>query len=283
MKYSVVIPAHNEQAYIGTLLQSLIHQTVLPHQVVVVNDHSTDDTQKIAESFAQNYPWIQVVHLISSEAHQPGGKVIRAFNKGLEQLDADFDIVVKLDADLELPRHYFETIIQHFEKDEQVGMVGGFAYILKNEDWILENLTDKEHIRGAFKAYRKACFEQIDGLQPAMGWDTADELKARFFGWKILTDAHLKIKHLKPTGALYESKNAHKQGEAFYTLGYGFWLTLIASAKLAMLKKKPSLLFLYLKGYFRAVKHRLPLLVSSEQARFVQKYRWKKIKEKIFK
>ena len=283
MKYSVVIPAHNEQPYIGTLLQSLIHQTVLPHQVVVVNDHSTDDTQKIAESFAENHPWIQVVHLISSEAHQPGGKVIRAFNKGLEQLDADFDIVVKLDADLELPRHYFETIIQHFIHDAQVGMVGGFAYIQKNEDWVLENLTDKEHIRGAFKAYRKACFEQIDGLQPAMGWDTADELKARFFGWKILTDAHLKIKHLKPTGALYESENAHKQGEAFYTLGYGFWLTLIASAKLAMLKKKPSLLFLYLKGYFRAVKHRLPLLVSSEQARFVQKYRWKKIKEKIFK
>lgn len=283
MKYSVVIPAHNEQPYIGTLLQSLIHQTVLPHQVVVVNDHSTDDTQQIAESFTQNYPWIQVVHLISSEAHQPGGKVIRAFNKGLEQLDADFDIIVKLDADLELPKPYFETIIQHFTYDEQVGMAGGFAYIQKNKDWVLENLTDKEHIRGAFKAYRKACFEQIGGLQPAMGWDTADELKARFFGWKILTDAHLKIKHLKPTGALYESKNAHKQGEAFYTLGYGFWLTLIASAKLAMLKKKPFLLFLYLKGYFAAVKHRLPLLVSSEQARFVQKYRWKKIKEKIFK
>lgn len=283
MKYSVVIPAHNEQAYIGTLLQSLIHQTVLPHQVVVVNDHSTDDTQKIAESYAQNHPWIQVVHLISSQAHQPGGKVIRAFNKGLKQLDADFDIIVKLDADLELPKPYFESIIQHFTHDEKVGMAGGFAYIQKNGNWVLENLTDKEHIRGAFKAYRKTCFEQIGGLQTAMGWDTADELKARFFGWKVVTDAGLKIKHLKPTGALYPSKTAQKQGEAFYALGYGFWLTLIASAKLAMLKKKPFLLFLYVKGYFGAIQNQVPMLVSFEQTQFVQKYRWKKIKEKIFK
>jgi glycosyltransferase involved in cell wall biosynthesis len=283
MKYSVVIPAHNEQAYLGMLLQSLVGQTILPSQVVVVNDHSTDDTQKIAESFAENYSWISVVYLVSSEAHQPGGKVIRAFSKGLENLTADSEVIVKLDADLELPKHYFETILQHFKRDEQVGMAGGFAYILKNEDWVLENLTDKEHIRGAFKAYRKTCFEQIGGLQPAMGWDTADELKARFFGWKVVTDASLKIKHLKPTGALYESKNAHKQGEAFYTLGYGFWLTLIASAKLALLKKKPSLMFLYVKGYFGAIQNQIPMLVSPEQAQFVQKYRWKKIKEKIFK
>ena len=42
-------------------------------------------------------------------------------------------------------------------------MAGGFAYIEKYGIWILENLTDKDHIRGAFKAYRKECFERNDG------------------------------------------------------------------------------------------------------------------------
>lgn len=283
MRYSIVIPAHNEQEYIGTLLHSLIHQTILPNQVVVVNDSSIDNTQQIVESFAQKYSWIQVVNLTSSVDHQAGAKVIRAFNEGLKKIDSSYDILVKLDADLDLPKEYFETVIHHFLSDEQVGMVGGFAYILKNENWVLENLTDKDHIRGAFKAYRKTCFEQIGGLQPAMGWDTVDELKARFFNWKIVTDEQLKIKHLKPTGALYQSKNAHKQGEAFYVIGYGFWLTVIASVKLAMLKNKPSLFFAYIKGYFKASKNKLPLLVNQEQACFVRKYRWKKIKEKIFK
>jgi hypothetical protein len=59
----------------------------------------------------------------------------------------------------------------------------------------LENLTDKDNIRGAFKAYRKECFEAIGGLKPAMGWDTVDELLCRFYNWKIKTDATLHVKH----------------------------------------------------------------------------------------
>jgi hypothetical protein len=34
-------------------------------------------------------------------------------------------------------------------------MAGGFAYIEKNGEWILENLTDKDHIRGALKRTAK--------------------------------------------------------------------------------------------------------------------------------
>lgn len=48
---------------------------------------------------------------------------------------------------------------------------------------------------------------------------------------------------LKPTGANYNKTARYKQGEAFYTLGYGFWITAIASAKLAMMKKKTISLF----------------------------------------
>ena len=42
-----------------------------------------------------------------------------------------------------------------FQSDDKIGMVGGFCYIEKNGNWVLENLTDKDHIRGALKAYRK--------------------------------------------------------------------------------------------------------------------------------
>ena len=71
--------------------------------------------------------------------------------------------------------------MQHFQSDDTIGMAGGFAYINKNDNWILENLTDKDHIRGAFKAYRKATFIQIGGLKSAMGWDTVDELLCKFY------------------------------------------------------------------------------------------------------
>ena len=47
--------------------------------------------------------------------HLPGSKVIQAFQKGFETLDDNYDIIVKIDADLIFPHNYFETIINHFE------------------------------------------------------------------------------------------------------------------------------------------------------------------------
>ncbi len=281
MKYYIIIPAHNEEAFIGLTLQSIVSQSVLPTKVIVVNDNSTDQTAAIVLDFAKDNSFITLVNKTSEAIHMPGSKVIQAFHKGFETIDGNFDIIVKLDGDLILPNNYFETILNIFKNDDKVGIAGGFAYIEKNGDWILENLTNKEHIRGAFKAYRKKCFQDIGNLKPAMGWDTVDELLAKFYSWKVVTDQSLKVKHLKPTGANYNKTARYKQGEAFYTLGYGFFITTIASLKLAMMKKKPLLFLDYIKGYWKAKALKTPLLVTTQQAQFIRNYRWKKMKEKL--
>lgn len=282
MKYYIIIPTYNEEKFISLTLQSIVEQTVLPSKVVVVNDGSTDKTEEIIQSFCDKHSFIYLVNKTSDAIHLPGSKVIQAFQTGLETLDEDYDFIVKVDADLIFPSNYFETITSHFHTDNKIGMVGGFAYIEKNGTWILENLTDKDHIRGAFKAYRKETFKQIGGLKPAMGWDTVDELLCKFYNWKVITDATLKVKHLKPTGANYNKTARYKQGAAFYTLGYGFWITAIASAKLALLKKKPLLFIDYIKGFWKAKSEKKPLLVTTEQAKFIRNYRLQKMKEKLF-
>lgn len=48
---SVIIPARNEEASLGTCLQSLVSQTGVPFELIVVNDHSSDRTAAIAASF----------------------------------------------------------------------------------------------------------------------------------------------------------------------------------------------------------------------------------------
>jgi len=282
MKYYAIIPAHNEEAFMGVTLESLAAQTVLPAKAVVVNDNSTDGTAAIVTAFSHKYPWISLVNKQSDAVHMPGSKVIQAFTAGYATIDEDYDIIVKLDADLILPPDYFETVLNEFKKDEKIGMVGGFAYIEKNGDWVIESLTDRDHIRGAFKAYRKALFMQMGGLRTAMGWDTADELLAKFYGWHVVTIERLKVKHLKPTGANYNKAARYKQGEAFYTLGYGLLITTIAGAKLAMRKNKPLLFIDYIKGFLKAKAEKRPLLVTAEQAKFIKAYRWKKMKAKIF-
>ena len=282
MKYYIVIPSYNEEALIGLTLQSLISQTVLPSKIVVVNDNSTDRTAEVVLEFAKNNPYISLVNKSSENIHLPGSKVIQAFEKGFETLDDNYDLIVKIDADLIFPSNYFETIIKHFQSDERIGTVGGFCYIEKNGEWILENLTDKDHIRGALKAYRKETFQQIGRLKPAMGWDTVDELLCKFYNWKVVTDESLHVKHLRPTGASYNKAARYKQGESFYTLGYGFFITLISSAKLAMMKKRPLLFFDYIQGFLKAKKNNTPLLVTAEQAHFIRNYRLQKMKEKLF-
>lgn len=282
MKYYVVIPAYNEAVNIGQMLQSLAEQTILPAKAVVVDDNSVDETPKIISDFAEQHTWLNTISRKSNNVHMPGSKVIQAFLEGYQTFDNDYDIIVKLDADLILPPDYFEKIIAVFQQNKKAGIVGGFAYIQNNNTWILENLTSKDHVRGAFKAYRKGCFVQIGRLKPAMGWDTVDELLAKFYGWEVVTIPGLKVKHLKPTGKSYTKEVRLKQGEAFYTLGYGFIITVIAGAKLAILKKKPLLFIDYIKGFFKAKRENKPLLVTEEQARFIKKYRWNKIKERLF-
>ena len=282
MKYYIIIPAYNEEAFMALTLQSLVEQTLLPSKIVVVNDNSTDSTAEIVTSFSEKFPFITLVNKKSDAIHLPGSKVIQAFQEGEKHIDDNYDIIVKVDADLIFPNNYFETIIKHFQSDSKIGMAGGFCYITKNDDWILENLTDKDHIRGALKAYRKETYKQIGGLKPAMGWDTVDELLCKFYNWKVVTDESLHVKHLKPTGASYNKAARYKQGEAFYSLGYGFFITAIASLKLASRKGKPFLFIDYIMGFWKAKSSGKQLFVTSEQAKWIRNYRWKKMKAKLF-
>ncbi|MGQ3087689.1 MAG: glycosyltransferase family 2 protein, partial [Flavobacterium sp.] len=80
----------------------------------------------------------------------------------------------------------------------------------------------------------------------------------------------------------YDKAARYKQGEAFYAIGYGFVITSIAGAKLAMRKKKPLLFIDYVKGFLKAKSQKAAMLVDREQAKFIRKYRWDKMKAKLF-
>jgi hypothetical protein len=109
-----------------------------------------------------------------------------------------------------------------------------FCYIEKNGDWVQRNLTDKDHIRGALKAYRTT-FQQIGGLKAQNGMGYRRRITVNY-NWKVVTDSSLHVKHLKPTGANYNKTARYKQ-RGVSTLGYGLLITAIASAKLSFMKK----------------------------------------------
>ncbi len=227
-------------------------------------------------------PYIELVRNISEGTHLPGSKVINAFYRAYDKIDEQYDIICKFDADLLFPSNYLEKMESHFLSSDKTGICGGFCSVYEKGNWIIENLTGKDHVRGALKAYRKECFLEIGKLKPAMGWDTVDELLAQYHGWQIKTDPGLLVKHLKPTGINYNQSSKYKQGEAFYRLHYGFILTGIASAKLAYKKKEAAFLVNSLRGYYKAKNEKQPFLVSEEEGRFIRHLRWKNIRKKLF-
>lgn len=281
MNFYIIIPAHNEADVIAQTLKSLTEQTLQAKHIVVVNDNSTDSTKQIVEGFVETYPNISLVNNQSSDKHLPGSKIINAFYKGYETLDDDYDVICKFDADLIFPSNYLEQLALHFTNNDALGMAAGFCYIDKNGEWILENLTSKDHIRGALKAYRKQCFSAIGKLKPSMGWDTVDELLAKFYGWDLLTDETLKVKHLKPTGISYNKASKFLQGEAMYKMRYGFMITLISAFKLAWKKRSLKLFLNYMRGYFRAQQQGMERLVTKAQGKFIRRLRWKGIRSKF--
>jgi len=221
--YVVISPARDEQATIEATLKSVISQTVLPTEWIIVDDGSRDLTGEIAENYASNNTWIRALRVPDRGYRSPGTGVIKAFNEGYQKISrGDWQFLVKLDTDLDLPMDYFESCFRHFEKDPKLGIAGGLVISRnkKKSDVIIEE-TPLFHVRGATKIYRRECWDQISGLIEAPGWDTWDEIKANYYGWKTRTLRDIKLPQLSETGSVEGSwKDFVKNGRANYICGY---------------------------------------------------------------
>lgn len=120
MKITVVIPLYNKQATIQRALQSVLTQTVQPEEIIVVNDGSTDGSEKVVESL--NYPLINLIH-------QANAGVSTARNRGIDESTGDW--IAFLDADDEWLPEYLETI-QNLAQTYPQCMVLATSYFLQD-------------------------------------------------------------------------------------------------------------------------------------------------------
>ena len=283
MKIAIIIPAYNEKEHIKSCLTSLFNQSYQASKILVVDDGSTDNTASIVKSLCHKHSSLDLVSKEKSFSHQPGSKIVEAFNYGLKHLNLDFDVVCKFDADLVFPSNYLENPQDTFSNNTNLGLYGGFCTILKQGTWQIEQLTNADHLRGALKAYRKECFTDINGLVPAMGWDTIDEMKARFRGWQVQTNAELLVKHLKPTGQNYKKDLPALFGISLFRMRYSNALALLTCIKMAKNKADFGFFIIAMRAFKNAPKDpkQNTFLVTKEEGAFIRSYRWSKIKKRL--
>jgi len=253
-KYVVITPVRDEEQHLQFTIESMIQQTVLPEEWLIVDDGSKDRTGEIIDDYARRYPWIKALHRTDRGFRKAGGGVVDAFYDGYRSLNSrDWEFVVKFDGDLTFEADYFEKCFDEFRLDNKLGIGGGvICYVVDGEKSFEE--APAFHVRGATKIYRRDCWNGIGGLLTAAGWDTLDEMKANSLGWTTRSFPNLHLVHQRVTGAadgLWPT--LVKYGRANYICGYH---PLFMTGKcIARLAKRPyvvgsiGLMYGFISGY----------------------------------
>ncbi len=104
LKLTLVIPAYNESRHLKLCLDAVKIQTIMPDEVIVVDNNSTDNTVNIAQKFS----FVKVI-----QEREQG--IYFARNKGFNS--AKYNIIARIDADTVLPNHWVERIKEFYSKD----------------------------------------------------------------------------------------------------------------------------------------------------------------------
>jgi len=198
LSYALVTPARDEAENLERLAESVAGQTVLPTCWVIVDNGSVDDTPRLVASLEAQHSWISSLN-VPGDVTAPGPPVVRAFNAGLATLKGDPDVVVKLDADVSFEPRFFERMNAAFAADPRLGIASGECYELEGGEWVARHVTG-DHVRGATRAYRRECLDQVGPLPEAVGWDGVDELKAAVLGWRTAVVPELPFYHYRSVG-----------------------------------------------------------------------------------
>jgi glycosyltransferase involved in cell wall biosynthesis len=257
LTYALVTPAKDELENLTRLAGSVTSQSVAPLAWVIVDNGSTDGTAALAAELADEHDWISTVH-VPGDATLPGPPVVRAFNAGFASLREAPDVVVKLDADVSFDADYFEQLVGAFAADSQLGIASGICYELEDGSWTARHVTGN-HVRGATRAYRTTCLEQVGPLPEAVGWDGVDELKASVLGWRTASVGHLAFYHHRSVGERdgAPTKRWIAEGQCAHYMGYRLSYLVVRTLGRAVRDRDPAV-FAMLWGYAGAVASRRP-------------------------
>ncbi len=213
LTYALITPARNERDNLERLSGSVVAQTHLPSAWVIVDDGSEDGTLQLAASLAEAHPWI---HPAPRKA-EPGeladgraeGRDLLAFRQGINSLLEPVDVVVKVDADTSFDPGYFEALLARFAAEPDLGIAGGACYEQRADGTWERQKVAATHPRGASRAYRWIRLQDVMTLEPKMGWDGIDEVKARLRGYRSATFLEFGFRHHRAVGGRERDRMAH--------------------------------------------------------------------------
>jgi len=130
---TAAIPTYNRARYIAGALESVLAQTFGDYEVVVVDDGSTDDTERVLEPYRERIRYVR----------QPNAGRSAARNRCIREARGRF--VSFLDSDDRWLPHKLESHVRALESRPRVGMVHGHVDVIDEQDRPRDDLTAYHH------------------------------------------------------------------------------------------------------------------------------------------
>jgi biofilm PGA synthesis N-glycosyltransferase PgaC len=207
IRIAAVISFQNEAGHLPSLLRSLDAQAEPPDQLVFVDDGSDDDSPSIVAEYERTRSGVTVLtrerRTAAVRDRLADAPELRAFVAGVAVLADPWDVVAKIDGDLELSPTLFADVRAQFRANPDLGITGSYLCVVEADGTRRREQHPEHHVRGPNKFYRRACYEQITPLPTQLGWDTLDDLRARAGGWRTRSFAPAggDTIHLRRTGS----------------------------------------------------------------------------------
>ncbi len=235
-RIATIIPARNEEKFIGETLTALSNQDIDDNYIIVVNDGSEDKTKEVVNSF----PNIELINIENRGFDAHGTPILaRVINQGLEKLltEISHDYIMILGSDHILPSNYIRKIVDHMDHNRNVAICSGQ---IKDE---------KSKVpRGSGRIVRSNFWKAI-GLQYPLkfGFETYLLIKAQQLGYSIDVLNDLISVTNRPTRKSYKKETYISYGKSLRALGY---VHLYSLGRIGLISlKNPKGAIYMLQGY----------------------------------
>lgn len=195
-KITVLVPTYNRASFLGACLRSLLTQTLAPHEIIVINDGSTDNTVAVLRDFADTLSVID-----TPQRGKPA-----ALNAGLHQTTGDY-VWIFDDDDVALPdalARFVQPFRQHSDigftyssywytptlDNGQLGTPWGQSYVPDVEkEGFLVPLLESNFLGGAALFAKKDCYDAVgefdETLIRSQDYDMAIRIARQFRGIQV--------------------------------------------------------------------------------------------------
>lgn len=192
-RVSIIIPARDEAANIGSLLQALKEQSYPPGltEIIVVDDHSTDTTASVVQSF----PGVKLVQLKEDSLNSYKKKAIE---KGVDA--AAGELIITTDADC-LPGPDWLSTLAAFKEEKNAVFIAA-PVVFSNDHSVLQRFQSLDFLilqgitaaavhrnshsmcNGANMAYEKNAFRAVHGFTGIDQVASGDDMLLMHKIWK---------------------------------------------------------------------------------------------------